>query len=59
MDEQLRKKSSKMLFIVDEFHKTLGKSQRTSLSLEISKLSNKFVWLSGTIINNNNTNELS
>uniref|UniRef100_A0A6C0AE03 Helicase ATP-binding domain-containing protein n=1 Tax=viral metagenome TaxID=1070528 RepID=A0A6C0AE03_9ZZZZ len=58
MDEQLRKKSSKMLFIVDEFHKTLGKSQRTSLALEISKLSNKFVGLSGTIINNTNTNEL-
>lgn len=58
LDEDLRNKSHKMLFIVDEFHKTLGKSQRTSLALEISKLSKYFVGLSGTIINNTNTNEL-
>lgn len=58
LDEQLREKSSEMLFIVDEFHKTLGNSQRTSLALEISKLSYDFIGLSGTIVNTDNPKEL-
>ena len=58
MDDQLRQISNQMLFIVDEFHKTLNKTIRTSLSLEIARLSVDFIALSGTLIKDNNAEDL-
>lgn len=52
MDEQLKKYASNMLFIVDEFHKTINKTIRTSITLEMIKLSAEFIGISGTIIIN-------
>ena len=56
--DQLRQLAGKMLFVVDEFHKTLAKTQRTSITLEIVRLSADFVGMSGTIIKDENTDEL-
>jgi hypothetical protein len=58
LDEQMRDKSNNMIFILDEFHKTLNKTQRTSISLEMSKLSVDFVAMSGTIIKDSNPVDL-
>ncbi|HOY90850.1 MAG TPA: DEAD/DEAH box helicase family protein, partial [Bacteroidales bacterium] len=52
MDEQLKKHAANMLFIVDEFHKTINKTIRTSITLEMIKLSAEFIGISGTIIIN-------
>lgn len=50
MSDQLKSNASNMLFIVDEFHKTMNKTIRTSVALEVVRLSWDFVALSGTII---------
>ena len=50
LDKQLRDLAPQMLFIIDEFHKTLNNTIRTSIALEISELSYDFIALSGTII---------
>lgn len=52
MDEQLKKHATDMLFIVDEFHKTINNTIRTSITLEMIKLSAEFIGISGTIIIN-------
>lgn len=52
MDEQLKEHASDMLFIVDEFHKTINKTIRTSITLEMIKLCAEFIGISGTIIVN-------
>jgi hypothetical protein len=54
MDEQLRDATADMFFIVDEFHKTMNDSIRTSLALEICRLSSNFIAMSGTIVLNTN-----
>lgn len=46
------------LFIVDEFHKTLNKTQRTSVALEVARLSYDFVCMSGTIVSSDNVDDL-
>lgn len=52
ISEQLRLVSDDLIFIVDEFHLCLSSSTiRTSLTLEIAKLSHRFVAMSGTILN--------
>jgi len=52
MDEQMRNVASDMFFVCDEFHLCLSsKTIRTSIALEISKLSSQFVAMSGTILN--------
>jgi len=52
LDEQMRTIASNMFFICDEFHLCLSsKTIRTSLALEISKLSYRFIAMSGTILN--------
>jgi hypothetical protein len=51
MPDQLRENAIDMLFIIDEFHKTLNKTIRTSIALEISALCMDFIGLSGTIMN--------
>ncbi len=58
MDQQLKSLAREMVFIVDEFHKTLSKTIRTSLALEISRLSYDFIGMSGTIIKDTNYDEL-
>ena len=58
MDVQLKKISQNMIFIIDEFHKTLSKTIRTSIALELTKLSYDFVGLSGTIIKDTHHDEL-
>lgn len=46
------------LFIVDEFHKTLNKTLRTSAALEIARLSLDFIAMSGTISDKDNVKDL-
>ena len=58
MDQQLKSIGREMVFIVDEFHKTLSKTIRTSLALELSRLSYDFIGMSGTIIKDTNYDEL-
>jgi superfamily II DNA or RNA helicase len=56
--DQLRELAPNMLFIVDEFHKTLAETLRTSAALEISHLAKDFIALSGTIIKDTSHEEL-
>lgn len=58
MDDKLKEIASECIFIVDEFHKTLAKTKRTSIALELVKLSYDFIGMSGTIIKDTNTDEL-
>ncbi len=58
MDLELKRKASNMVFINDEFHMTLGDSIRTSVALEVASLSYDFICLSGTIVRNNNIEQL-
>ena len=58
MDEQLKTIANECIFIVDEFHKTLAKTKRTSIALEITRLSHDFIGMSGTIIKDTDTDEL-
>ncbi len=45
--------ASEMLFIIDEFHLTLNETKRTSIALELAKLSVNFIGMSGTLIKDN------
>jgi len=50
--DQLRQISDNLTLIVDEFHLCLSSTTiRTSLTLEIAKLSHRFIAMSGTILN--------
>jgi hypothetical protein len=42
--------ASDTLFIIDEFHLLMNDTQRTSIGLELAKLSHNFIGMSGTII---------
>lgn len=55
---RLTELAPKMLFIVDEFHKTLNKTLRTSVTLETVQLAQDFVAMSGTIIKDTNADDL-
>lgn len=55
---ELGKIAVDMMFIVDEFHKTLNKTIRTSVALELTRLSRTFVGMSGTIIKDTNSKDL-
>jgi len=50
LQDQLRLHAPNMMFIVDEFHKTLNPTKRTSTALEIARLSHDFVGMSATLI---------
>lgn len=50
LHHKLKLAAPNTLFIVDEFHKTMAKTIRTSVALELVKLSYDFVAMSGTII---------
>lgn len=58
MDQQLKELAPQMLFIVDEFHKTLAKTIRSSIALEVVRLSRYFIAMSGTIIKDQNPQDL-
>lgn len=51
--DELIKKANQCLFIVDEVHKTLNETKRTSTALEISHLCREFIVLTGTPIIDN------
>jgi len=57
--DQFKKIASDTLFVVDEFHKQLSsKTIRTSVTLEMVRLSGDFIALSGTIIKDGDTTPL-
>ena len=58
LDVQMNNLASEMFFVVDEFHKTMNKTIRTSIALEIVRLSAEFVAMSGTIIKDTNSEDL-
>jgi hypothetical protein len=58
LDTQMKNLASEMFFIVDEFHKTMNKTIRTSIALEVVRLSAEFVAMSGTIIKDSNHEDL-
>lgn len=47
------------LMVVDEFHKTLNHTQRTSMAQELASLALRFVAMSGTIADTNNLDDLT
>lgn len=57
-DLKVRKIANDCIFIADEFHKAMSKTKRTSIILDIIKLSHDFIGLSGTLIKDSNTDEL-
>lgn len=57
-DTQMKDLAGEMLFVVDEFHKTMAKTIRTSITLEIVKLSKDFISMTGTLIKGDNPEEL-
>jgi hypothetical protein len=54
----LTKQAPETFFIVDEVHKTLNDTKRTSVALEIAHLSRDFVVLTGTPVIDSNTYKL-
>ena len=57
-EETLTRIAPKSIFVVDEVHKTLNDTKRTSVALEIAQLSRDFIVLTGTPIIDNNTYKL-
>ncbi len=56
---QLKEHAGEMLFIVDEFHLTCSSTTiRSSIALEISRLSVDFIAMTGTIVRNDNPADL-
>lgn len=58
VDEYLIDKAPDCLFIIDEVHKALNDTKRTNIALEISRLSNDFIAMTGTPIVDSNTYKL-
>lgn len=58
MPEHLTTKASESIFIIDEVHKALNDTLRTSIALEISRLSIDFIAMTGTPIVDSNTYKL-
>lgn len=58
MRAQLEAVAQDMYFVVDEFHKTMAHTIRTSITLDIVRLSKIFAGLSGTIVRDNEVNAL-
>lgn len=53
LNDDFQEYMSDTLFIVDEVHKTLAQTQRTSATLTLATLSNRFIALTGTPVINN------
>lgn len=58
MPEQLKKKAPYALFIVDEFHKTMAHTIRSSLAIEAARLSADCLAMTGTLIRGTDNKEL-
>lgn len=58
LSQQLRQHASETVFIIDEFHLTLNKTLRTSIALDIARLSYRFVGMTGTLIKDTNVTDL-
>jgi hypothetical protein len=58
LTDEIVQKAADVFFINDEFHKTLNTTQRTTRALEIARLSSGFIGLSGTIVQNENVEDL-
>lgn len=58
LEQELKRVAPAALVIVDEFHKTLNKTIRTSIALELIRLSHNFIGMSGTIIKDSNPKDL-
>ena len=58
VEEELFSKIGEAIFIVDEVHKTLNDTKRTSTALELARLSIDFVVLTGTPTNDTNMYKL-
>jgi hypothetical protein len=56
--EALIEKAPNSLFIIDEVHKALNETQRTSVATELSSLSEKFIAFTGTPIIDSHTYKL-
>jgi hypothetical protein len=56
--DKLLKIISESLFIIDEVHKALNETQRTSVALQLSNLSNKFIAFTGTPVIDQHTHKL-
>jgi hypothetical protein len=57
-EETLLRVSPEVFLIVDEVHKTLNDTKRTSVALELAHLSHDFVVLTGTAVIDSNTYKL-
>ena len=57
-EETLTKVAPESILVVDEVHKTLNDTKRTSVALELAHLSRDFIVLTGTPIIDNNTYKL-
>ena len=58
LEEQLISKAHESVFVIDEVHKALNDTKRTSTALEVSRLSADFVAMTGTPIVDSNTYKL-
>lgn len=58
MEEELLNVVPHSFLIIDEFHKVLNPTKRTTVALELSRLSHDFIAMSGTIIKDNNIESL-
>lgn len=57
-EEELSSVAPKSIFIVDEVHKTLNDTKRTSVALQIAHLAKDFIVLTGTPVIDSNTYKL-
>jgi hypothetical protein len=55
---QVKQISSDCMMVVDEFHKTMNKTIRTSVALELASAVQSFIAMTGTLIKDSNVNDL-
>lgn len=58
LDAEMKAKAPRTLFVIDEFHKAMSKTIRTSIALDLIRLSADFVGMTGTLIKDTNVDEL-
>lgn len=58
IDNELRAYASNCMFLVDEVHKALNETKRTSACLDIARLSKLFVVFTGTVVTDNKVYKL-
>ena len=58
MEDELISKASSSVLIMDETHKALNESKRTAVALEVSRLSQDFIAMTGTPVIDSNLHKL-